>query len=329
MRSQVLCLSGGLLLASVAIAAAVAGLGGPMLAAHLTSAVLIALAGAATASPGHRRAAALGVGLLCAGLPVIGPACVALVLLPAWRRPPEDSEALVREWLPVGASPGVASAPAVSLAEQLHPSEPVQTRVQAVRALRRLPATDAVPLLRHALTDPSEDVRLLAYGVLEQREKARRKCIDVDLAKLRACETAAGAAHLHGRLGSHQLALVEDGFAAGRFAGEALRRADEHVEAALRAGPPQDTPTTLMLGAAIALRSRNFTLAAARLRRAGELGTAASVLMPLAVELAYLRRDFALVRALLLAHPELREHPRLGGFAAMWSTPGTDGERAA
>lgn len=48
---------------------------------------------------------------------------------------------------------------------------PVGTRLRALVALQSVPGRVASPILRGVLGDPSEDIRLLAYGMLDNQEK--------------------------------------------------------------------------------------------------------------------------------------------------------------
>jgi hypothetical protein len=51
------------------------------------------------------------------------------------------------------------------------PRAPVDQRLQALIAVQDTPIRAIGPLLRHLLADPLDDLRLLAYGILDAREK--------------------------------------------------------------------------------------------------------------------------------------------------------------
>jgi hypothetical protein len=70
--------------------------------------------------------------------------------------------------------------------DALSPAADVNARVAAVKALRNMEATRAIPLLRRALGDPSEDVRLLAHAILDRRERNIRAQLEASLAQLDA-----------------------------------------------------------------------------------------------------------------------------------------------
>lgn len=58
------------------------------------------------------------------------------------------------------------------LRQILHEAGSIDKRLKALLATRQMAERDAVELLREALKDPADDVRLLAYSMLEQKEEA-------------------------------------------------------------------------------------------------------------------------------------------------------------
>ena len=60
---------------------------------------------------------------------------------------------------------------------------PTASRMGALVALQYVSGRVATPLLRDVLTDPSEDLRLLAYGMLDKQEKRINQAIDEELKK--------------------------------------------------------------------------------------------------------------------------------------------------
>jgi len=60
---------------------------------------------------------------------------------------------------------------------------PTASRMGALVALQYVSGRVATPLLRDVLTDPSEDIRLLAYGMLDKQEKRINQAIDDELKK--------------------------------------------------------------------------------------------------------------------------------------------------
>ncbi len=65
----------------------------------------------------------------------------------------------------------------LNLEETLDHSQPVDVRVRAIVSIRQLAHPKASRLLRMALKDPADDVRLLAYAILNQRETEIQQAI--------------------------------------------------------------------------------------------------------------------------------------------------------
>jgi hypothetical protein len=179
-------------------------------------------------------------------------------------------------------------------------------------ALRRMPARDALPLLRTALGDASEDVRLLAYAILERREKALRASIERKLETSDAYELA----HDHWE-------LVHGGFVEGELAQRTLQLAAEHARDALERirldiGAPDGSLSVLL--ARIELRRGETAGAARALELAARAGVAGSTLAPLHAELAFIERRFDRIPGLLAsaATGAQLDRPRLHAVIEHW-----------
>lgn len=71
---------------------------------------------------------------------------------------------------------------------------PTASRMGALVALQYVSGRVATPLLRDVLTDPSEDLRLLAYGMLDKQEKRINQAIDEELKRFAASHEATAPA---------------------------------------------------------------------------------------------------------------------------------------
>jgi hypothetical protein len=288
---------------------------------HLAAAVigvaLLALCLGGRASP----RSVLGPILLILGLPALGTFIVVGVLLPACRRePPAPALRLLeREPRPVLDEPGPRMAPPRVLRDVLATSEVLSERLGAVLALRRLPARQALPLLRLAFSDASEDVRLLAFADLERREsklraqiRAARETLDqsADLPESWRAHWEAGLAQQHWE-------LAYGGFVTGALEVSVLDAARGHAERAFWLGARGDAA---VLRARIALRQGQPHVASLWLHAAEQAGVAAQACAPLHAEVAYAERDFAAVARLLsAASPAQLRRPGLHAVADFWN----------
>jgi len=265
------------------------------------------------------RGAALGALLIAAFLPGAGALGVLWVALPSWRRRASSlGPKLVERALPRFSQEALAhhhpSAPIV--ADALSPARPLDERVAAVKALRHMEATRAVPLLRRALGDPAEDVRLLAHAILDRRERAIRMQLDQQLARL--ASTPAGVARMraHAAIAQQHWELAYAGFLSGDGARQALERAAEHALEAGRAGDP----AALLLAVRAFLRLGQADPARATLTEAAARGLDEARIAPLQAELAFLERRFTQVDTWLAAlSPITAQRPQLAEVKRFWS----------
>lgn len=206
-----------------------------------------------------------------------------------------------------------------SIEDELSPERPVQQRVRSVMALRRMDPQRAVPLLRIALTDASEDVRLLAYAILERREKQIRSRITAALTELQENTDLAPDAHisrLRGLANDHW-ELVYGEFSEGEGQKLNLEQAARWAEAALAA---QFDATTALLLARVRLKQSQGESAWELVAAAERAGVASGVCAPLLAEAAFLMRKFDAIPRLLARVADDPTYPaRLQPIARFWT----------
>ncbi len=300
---------------------------------HLVAALASALAGFRAAVGGGADArpqfAAVVAFSFALTLPVLGLLGLVWVLLPHWvsaRRKDEDRvlelelpEFHETEQIGVDAEGGVST-----IEDELSEGRPVEQRVRSVMALRRMDPQRAVPLLRVALADPSEDVRLLAYAILERREKQIRRRITQALASLRSgAATRLGdterAVVVRGLANDHW-ELVYGGFSEGEGERLNLEQAAKWADEALHA---RFDGTLAILLARVRLKQGRAAEAWQLIVAAERGGVATDVCAPLLAEAAFLLREFECIPR-LLAHVDgnpLRA-PRLQPVARFWNAGG-------
>jgi hypothetical protein len=246
-------------------------------------------------------ALALSVGGWALCTPVLGPLGLCLVVLPAFRkRRALPADGVVE--LELGAlDPELKTHDAhhAPIVDVLLGRSGQAQRIAAVMALRRIELARAVPLLRVALLDADEDVRLLAYALLERREKQLRAKIETGLRELAESEKLDTPAHrgpiLHALCVNHW-ALLQAGFVSGPAAESTLRAAVRYGSAALRL---RTDGALAVLLACVQLRAGDAVAAIRYLNEAGATGTAPSVLSPLYAKAAFELRRFESVGPLL------------------------------
>lgn len=178
-------------------------------------------------------------------------------------------------------------------------------RLSALMATRQMSDRDAISILREALKDPTDDVRLLAYSMLEQKEKtlARRASqLQQGLSGAQGNErflTQRRLAHVWWEMA--YLGLAQGGLRL-HYLNSAAALLRELVE---QRGQHNDWR---LLGR-VELELGRHDAAQAAFSTALELGAAPEAIHPYMGELAFLRRDFERVRHHLSACPLERFHP--------------------
>jgi len=175
-------------------------------------------------------------------LPVVGPIGLALLVRAVGRGaraagaapPPTITELPALPAAPpdtAGETLGIGA-----IAARLRFAPDSDSRVRAVLATRRLDGARAVPLLREALRDRQEDVRLLAYALLDDRERQADATVRGLIAALAAAPPPQAAA-LHDRLANAYWEMCYQELVAGELESFALGQVIEHLDAASAAGP--------------------------------------------------------------------------------------------
>lgn len=195
---------------------------------------------------------------------------------------------------------------------------PESSRLRALVALQSVPNKVATPLLRGVLADPSEDLRLLAYGMLDSAEKRLNTAIHEELAAYRSTTTDP-AARLRAarRLADLYWELVYADLVQGdlrQYAlGESLRYTGEVL-----AATPGEAAMHLRHGRLLqSLGEANG--AADAYGKARRFGLPATRITPYLAELAYDRGDFAGAYRLMAELADWQTLPRLSPVVRYWN----------
>jgi hypothetical protein len=252
--------------------------------------------------------------------------------LPAWIRiSPEQPDGVVEVAIPT--IPEEFLDPDIPASHMpiewvLEKSTEVEQRVKAIMSLRRMDSKRAVPLLRRALSDPSEEVHLLAHAMLGRREQTIRRRIEKSLRQVEAHEAGTiqlskgEYSEIRRSLAQDNWELVYSGFVDRELVNNVLQAAAENALAAIKIRP--DGATAVLL-ARIQIHLGAFESAWDWLRYAESMGVASSVSGPLFAELAFNKRWFEYVPAQLsrAAAPQL-SRPQLAPVVAFWKGNSTE-----
>ena len=163
---------------------------------------------------------------------------------------------------------------------------PANERLTALLALQETPARASANLLRQLLGDPVEDIRLLAYGMLDTKEKAISSRILAEEGRLERPGDENARFGCHKRLAELFWELAYQRLVEGDMKRYACEQALEHGRAAIALRDTDAGVWVLTMRAAISLRDLDSARDA--LGHAARLGFPAEQLAPYEAELAYL-----------------------------------------
>ncbi len=205
-----------------------------------------------------------------------------------------------------------------------NPKVPVASRMSALVALQYVSARLASPLLRDVLTDPSEDIRLLAYGMLDNQEKRINQAIDDELKKLAAEQREDGreergpqALAAARRLSDLYWELIYQRLVHGDLRTHALAESSRYCQIVLRQ-EPDDAALTLRQGRLLHDLGHPEGAATAYYK-ALALGLPSTRVLPYLAELRFDQGDYADVRRLMRDLENWSALPRLRPVIEYWN----------
>ena len=200
------------------------------------------------------------------------------------------------------------------------PSLPLETRLRVLVALQSMRPKAAVPLLQSLLADPSEDIRLLAYSMVDAWEKDLTRQIQqarTRLAEAREGDERAPLVNALRRLAELHWLQADTGLARGDLRRFALEQAQKLCEDVLVLDAY--VPSVWQLYARVLIELDQLAAAARALELARKVRMPLQEIWPLMAQIAWLRRDLDGVRKYMSRMPDSAQLPhQLRGMAAFW-----------
>ncbi|MGZ5091637.1 MAG: tetratricopeptide repeat protein [Burkholderiales bacterium] len=195
---------------------------------------------------------------------------------------------------------------------------PKETRFRSLLALQGMPPRIANPLLQEMLGDPADEVRLVAYGILDSQEKNINQHIHDEIQKLREEATPQLKLITSRRLAELYWELVYGGLVHGDVRLYALGETDRYLDQAMQLAP--DDAGLWFLKGKLLLYARD-PAAEGAFQRAIANGLDESRALAYLGEIAYERRDYDEVRRIFTSLAAVQYSPRLGAAVRYWSYP--------
>lgn len=234
-------------------------------------------------------------------IPIVGSVGTFLAILPGLYKPKAEEQSFSKQTTipelplkPVEIDVGLSFADG-GLYHVLRQSKDVNKRLKAVLASQRIDERRSIPILQLALKDPVDDVRLLAYSVLDRKENAINLSIEQANRSLDAASGVQRAA-LHKHLASLYWELVYLDLAQGDVQEHALNSARNHIEQAIEIAA--DAGSYFLLGR-IELKSGAIDDAELAFAIAGRFGMDKTTLASYRAEIAFIRKQYETMIAAL------------------------------
>lgn len=201
---------------------------------------------------------------------------------------------------------------------------PKEQRFKSLLALQGMPPKIANPLLQEMLGDTADEVRLVAYGILDNQEKAINQHIHDEITKLREAESTEMQLIALRRLAELYWELVYGGLVHGDVRDHAMNETERYLNQCMQIAP--DDAGLWFLKGKLLIYKRD-PAAAAALHRAVASGLEEARVLAYLGQLAFEQRDYPEVRRIFSSLSEAQYAPRLKQAVKYWS--GRGGSMAA
>ncbi|GAA60800.1 hypothetical protein P20652_2667 [Pseudoalteromonas sp. BSi20652] len=195
-----------------------------------------------------------------------------------------------------------------------HASEP-NKRLSAVMAARHMSDSQAIPILKLALKDLEDDIRLLAYSTLDSKETKLNEKISLVQQEITTTTQQPKLSNLQKKLAELYWELSYLGLAQGALRKYVLEKAEalaqqsiEHVK----------TPATFIFLGRISLALDKYEIAHEYLLKATELGIARRHVLPYKAEVAFCMNKFDDCKRYLKELPEQPKGSELRHLQEYW-----------
>lgn len=253
--------------------------------------------------------------------PVIGAICLLVMIRANLRKPVEDA----RFAMPVSLDLPLYDVQSKeqhrggqgAIRSRLGEDVPSGVRMQSLLTLQAVPSKVSNPILEELLGDAAEDVRLVAFGMLDAEEKKIANEIRYESERQRRQQTDAQRYDSLRRLAELNWELVYACLIQGELRQHILRQARAYVDEALALSVPAGSGLVFLQGR-ILLELGDVDGAESAMLRAMALGQPKTSALPYLAEIAFGRRDFLQVSQLMQQLSSLNLASRTRAVEDFW-----------
>ncbi len=195
---------------------------------------------------------------------------------------------------------------------------PSDVRMQSLMTLQAVSNRVANPILENLLGDSTDDVRLVAFGMLDAEEKKINAHIQRERNYLQQATSPEQRGTCLRHLAELHWELIYASLAQGELRNHILGQARSYLDAALEAGLAPDSGLCFLRGRVL-LAQGDMAQAQTAMEEAVALGQPLTSALPYLAEMAFRRRDFARVKQCMNQLAELNVAPRTRAVANFWT----------
>ena len=208
-----------------------------------------------------------------------------------------------------------------SIRSRLGVNVPADIRMQSLLTLQAVPNRVSNPILESLLGDSTDDVRLVAFGMLDAEEKKLSVHIQRERETLLRELTLEQRYTCLRHLAELHWELIYASLAQGELRNHILGQARKYLDEALALGMPPNSGLLFLKGR-ILLSQGEIEDAETAIKQAVALGQPKISALPYLAEMAFMRRNFGLVKQLMQQLVALNAASRTRAIADFWT--GTD-----
>ncbi len=184
-----------------------------------------------------------------------------------------------------------------------------------ITAIRNMPDKEAIPILRILLLDEEDDIRLLAYAILDKKESSINEKIHTLKQQLKQIKNKAQQAHIYKRLCECHWELAYLGIAENDLQEFVIKKAAEYGNKAQALH--DDIDIRLLLGK-IYLSLKKPANAKNHLNTAKNYGALPEQVLPYLADAAFQRQDYAAIPVYLQQLPANMAYSELEQVKDYW-----------
>ncbi len=205
-----------------------------------------------------------------------------------------------------------------AIRSRLTTSVPANVRMQSLLTLQVVPSGVANPILEDLLGDETDDVRLVAFGMLDAAEK--KLSVQIHRAQKNLEKTLSPKARYDGyrHLAELHWELIYEALVQGELRKHVLAEALQCLEAAMALQTQQETGLLFLKGK-ILLAQGVIEPAEVAFKDAMRLGQPEASVLPYLADLAFQRREFDQVRAYMRRLLPMQVSPRTDTIIDLWT----------